>query len=104
MDTRLFHYFQINVCIQSSLYNVECHYNPGGLFNSQLAEEIFRFSIDYVNQRKIIGPGIQLEYIVNTTNYIDTFETIQLGNVQYSTIIVFYTLPNSRLMVDCPAH
>jgi hypothetical protein len=40
---------------------------------------VFRYAVDYVNKNNIIGRGITLDYTVNLTGYMDTFENIQLG-------------------------
>ena len=43
---------------------------------------MFRYAVEYVNKKDIIGHGIRLDHVVNVTDYLGTFENIQLGELE----------------------
>ena len=56
-----------------------CPCVSGGLLTTELEERAFRYAVDYVNDNDIIGHGINVEYVVNLTDYTETTENVQLG-------------------------
>ncbi|XP_074661552.1 glutamate receptor ionotropic, kainate 2-like [Tubulanus polymorphus] len=51
----------------------------GGIFgNTAAAEEsAFRYAVEYVNQRHLLGVDYTLDYLLNTTSVLASFESIQ---------------------------
>ena len=53
----------------------------GAILDTDEAVSAFRLAIDIINEKNLAGQDITLTYVVNTTQIIATFESIQLGNV-----------------------
>ena len=59
---------------------LHCLYVPtGGILDGEASESAFKAAVDFVNKNKMIAEDINLEYMVNSTQTIAKFESIQLG-------------------------
>ncbi len=77
--------------------------SSGGILDGEHAESTFRAAVKYVNMNNLIAPETTLHYLVNSTEIIAKFESIQLGKTQYdqlgSLVLTFDLNHNFRYLV-----